>query len=49
MTNQEYKKICDFIDKQIITEWISTNYQMQFVKLGGITRIKEELKKLVKE
>lgn len=49
MTQKEYEKVCAIISKHIKTQWISTNYQKQFIDIHGVTLIKEELKQLVKE
>lgn len=49
MTWEEYKTICRILEKEIETQWVSMNYQRQFISVGGVLRIKDELKKMVKE
>lgn len=49
MTKKEYELICEIIDKQIKTEWISANYQKQSIPMHGVTIIKAEIEKLVKK
>lgn len=49
MTRDEYKAICHLLEKEIETQWISVNYQRQFISVGGVLRIKDELKKMIKE
>lgn len=49
MTWEEYKTICRILEKEIETLWVSMNYQRQFISVGGVLRIKDKLKKMVKE
>ena len=49
MTKEEYEKICRFIDEEVKTDWVSTNYQRHYINLGGVARIKDRIKQLVKE
>ena len=47
MTEQEYREICEIIESEIVTEWVSMNCQKRIIRLGGVERIKENIKKLV--
>ena len=49
ISQEKYESICDFLDQQVITDWISMNYQKQFIDLGGLARIKEKLMEIVQK
>ena len=49
MTKEEYEKICDILDEEIETVWVSMFYQRRSINLGGVARIKDKLKEMITE
>lgn len=47
MTEQEYREICEIINSELKTEFVSIFNQRRIITVGGVEKIQEKLKKLV--
>ena len=49
LTKNESECLKDFIREQITTDWVSMNYQKQYINLGGVARIEDKIDELTKK
>ena len=47
ISQEQYEDLCDYMDEQIDSQYISANYIKQSINLGGLARIKDRLRKLL--